>query len=292
MLAGALAARAQRDRERWAAARGLAAGEVAAIVREAVEALDDAPVTYGELRKRIVAALPTRVARACDQTAIAQLIQTACVEGMLVSGPTEGARTTFVRSERWIPALSRMPVREAQDTLLHRYLHTYAPATLHDFASWAGLAVGDAQPIWDRLALAGNTVDVTVNGNSARMLRHDLSAIRAILTGKLHVRLLPAFDVYLLAHRDKSVLVSAANYGRVFRKAARISPVLLAEGRAAGIWSCKSRSGRLRMRVEPFEGIPKAVRAGIDAEAADMSRFLGLRVELEFGRIASPSFVI
>jgi len=292
MLAGALVGRAQRDRERWAAARGLASGEMAAVVREAVEALEDAPVTYAELRKRIVAALPRRVSRACDQTAIAQLVQTTCVEGTLVSGPTAGARTTFVRSERWIPGSKRMPAREAQDVLLRRYLHSYAPVTLQDFSSWAGLAVGDALPIWERLAQAGETVNVTVDGNSARLLRDDLSKIRAMSPAKRHVRLLPAFDVYVLAHRDKSFLVSALNYGRIYRKAARVSPVLLVDGRAAGIWSCKPGSGGLRVRVEPFEEIAKPVCAGIDAEAADISRFLGLRVGLEFGRIASPSFVI
>ncbi len=44
MLAAALAPRAQRDRERWAAERGLASGEVAAVIRESVDALRDAPV--------------------------------------------------------------------------------------------------------------------------------------------------------------------------------------------------------------------------------------------------------
>ena len=291
MLAAALSVRAQRGRERWAAARRLTSGELAAVVRDAVEALDDAPATYAELRNRIVVALPRRAARTCDQTAIAQLVQIACVEGMLVSGPTAGPRTTFVRSERWCPGSKRMSVREAQDALLRRYLHSYAPATLHDFASWSGLAVGDAQPVWDRLVQAGEMVDVTVNGNSARLIRGDLSAIRAMSLTKRHVRLLPAFDIYLLAHRDKSLLVSSVNYGRIYRKAARVSPVLLVDGCAAGIWSCTTRGSKLRLRVEPLGKVPKAVRAGIDREAADISRFLGVRVELEFGRIASPSFV-
>jgi hypothetical protein len=135
-------------------------------------------------------------------------------------------------------------------------------------------------------------VEVSVDGDCARLLRDDLPVIRAVSLTRSHVRLLPAFDVYLLAHRDKSFLVSPAYYGRIFRKAARVSPVLLVDGRATGIWSCKPESGRLRLRVEPFDEIPKAVRTGIDAEAEDISRFLGLRVELEFGRIASPSFVI
>ncbi len=292
MLAGALAARARRDRERWAAARGLSSGEVAAAVLESVEALDAAPVTYGELGRLMAETLPKRASRACDQTAIAQLVQTACVEGVLVSGPTAGARTTFVRSERWIPRSSRMPAREAQDALLRRYLHVNAPATLGDFASWAGLGVGEARPVWEGFARSGETVDVTVDGNSARLLREDLPALRATPPSRRHARLLPAFDAYLLAHRDKSLVVSAKDQGRIFRGAGRVSPVLLVDGRAAGIWSCKPEKSALRLRVEPFDEIPKWVRGGIDAEAADVSRFLGLRADVEIGRIASPSFLI
>jgi len=286
MLTAALAGRARRDRERWAAARGLASGEVAAGVREALEALEDAPATYEELRKRIAASLPKRASRACDPTAIAQLVQTACVEGTLVSGPAAGGRTTFVRSERWIPGSRRMPAREAQDALLRRYLRGHAPATLQDFSSWAGLAVGDALPIWERLARAGDTVEVTVDGHAGRLLGDDLAAIRAMSPARQHVRLLPAFDVYLLAHRDRSLLVDAANRGRIYRGAGRVSPVLLVDGRAAGTWTSESGRGRLLLRVEPFEELPKAVRAGIDAEAADVSRFLGLRVELDRGTCA------
>ncbi len=105
-------------------------------------------------------------------------------------------------------------MREAQDALLRRYLQSYGPATLQDFTSWSGLAVGDA-PIWGRLAEAGETVEVTIDGISSRVLRGDLSVIQAALLPTPHVRLFAAFDVYLLAHRDKRPLVSAAHQGRI-----------------------------------------------------------------------------
>lgn len=292
MLAGALALRARRDRERWAAARGMRPGDLAAPVLDVIEALGDAPATYAQVKKAMVEHLPRRVSRACDDTALAQLVQTACVEGLLVSGPMAGARTTFVRPERWLSGSRRMQARAAQDALLRRYLKTYAPATLHDFASWSGLALGDARPIWARLAETGETVEVGIDGGSARMLREDLPAARAASLAKGHVRLLPAYDVYLLGHRDKGLLASAAHLGRIFRKAARVSPVLLVDGSAAGIWSCGPERSVLRLRVEPFDQLSKQVREGIDAEAADISRFLGERVEIELGGISSPSFVI
>lgn len=293
MLAGALGARAQRDRERWAAARGLAAADVAAVVRESVDSLDGEPATYADLRERMAAGLPRRAARACDETALTQLVQTACVEGLLVSGPPAGARVTFVRPERWIRGGSgRMPERAAQDALLRRYLGAYGPATLQDFAGWTGLAVRDARPVWERLAAAGEIADVAVEGKAARMLREDLPAVRAASLPERHVRLLPAFDVLLLAHQDKALLVGAAHRGRIFREAARVSPVLLVDGAAAGIWSAGSAGGVLRVTVEPFQAIARGVRARIEAEAADVGRFLGVRAEVRLGKIASPSFVV
>jgi hypothetical protein len=51
------------------------------------------------------------------------------------------------------------------------------------------------------------------------------------------VRLLPAFDAFLLAHATKDHIVDPRFYKRVYRNQGWISPVVLVGGRIAAVWS-------------------------------------------------------
>ncbi|MEW5932639.1 MAG: crosslink repair DNA glycosylase YcaQ family protein, partial [Bacillota bacterium] len=169
---------------------------------------------------------------------------------------------------------------EAGPTVLRWYLRSYGPATWQDFAAWAGIPVREAVSLAG--GLGNEVVEVSVEGRRSYLLREDLAAVRAAEIRGRVVRLLPSFDPYLLGHHEKDHLVSNAHYKRVFRKAGWLSPVVLVDGRVAGVWSHK-RSGRtLRVTVEPFGDLPPRVREQIVAEAGDLGRFLDLRALTEF----------
>jgi hypothetical protein len=121
---------------------------------------------------------------------------------------------------------------------------------------------------------------VAVEGRGAWALRADLPVLRTAKRAGPTVRLLPSFDSFLLAHKDKGHLVDAAHYKRVYRKAGWLSPVLLVDGRLAGTWSYERKGERLRMNVDSFARFSRAVREGIEAEAEDVARFFDARCEL------------
>ena len=69
------------------------------------------------------------------------------------------------------------------------------------------------------------------------------------------VRLLPAFDHYIVAApRAADAVLVAGERGRVYRPQGWLSPVLLVDGKIAGVWST-SGAGRRR------GGRDRAVRA-------------------------------
>jgi hypothetical protein len=90
----------------------------------------------------------------------------------------------------------------------------------------------------------------------------------------------PFFDAFLLGHKDKAHLVDAAHYKRVYRPQGWLSPVVLVDGRVAGVWSHERKGERLLLTIEPFARPSKAVRDGIEEEAEDVARFLDARLEL------------
>ena len=89
------------------------------------------------------------------------------------------------------------------------------------------------------------------------------------------VKLLGAFDSFLLAHATKEHLVDARFYKRVYRPQGWISPVVLRGGTIIGVWFPKSVGKTTTLAVELFGRATPAVRRAIEREADAMSAFLG-----------------
>ena len=89
------------------------------------------------------------------------------------------------------------------------------------------------------------------------------------------VRLLPAYDVYLLGYRSREFMVSSAEARQLHPGGGQIRPCLLVDGRAAGTWRIE-RKKSVAIVVAPFAPLSKACLAGVEAEAQDIGRFLQL----------------
>jgi len=84
----------------------------------------------------------------------------------------------------------------------------------------------------------------------------------------------------MLGHAEKTHLVDAPYYKRIYRNAGWISPVVLLNGRVVGIWFSKRRGNRLSLGIEPIEKFSKAIRKKIEEEAASLGEFLGNPLEI------------
>jgi len=259
---------------------GLRPEDVGPIVDAILEALAEGPLTREELADRVAGRLGPRV-RPSVEHAWGGVIRVACVEGYVCYGPDRGRSPTFTRCDRWLRPGGGFAPEEARDALLRRYLHAYGPATPRDFATWTGLPAGVAKAAFGRAG--GDIAEVEACGKGASALREDLPAMRAPhRKGRPRVELLPSFDPFLLGHRDKGHLVDAVRYKRVYRKAGWLSPVVLVDGRCAGVWSHRRAGKGVAVTVEPFGRMGRAVRAGIGGEAARLGRFLGGKAEVAY----------
>jgi hypothetical protein len=131
----------------------------------------------------------------------------------------------------------------------------------------------EANAIWAREQV--RIAAVTVEGRSASVLRQDLDELVEAGIARPHVRLLPYFDVYLLAHRQRDHLAAAQHRASIYRPQGWIYPVLLVDGRAAGIWQHALDKDVLRIRVTGFGSLPRRVISGLRTESQDLARFLG-----------------
>jgi uncharacterized protein YcaQ len=210
------------------------------------------------------------------------LVRLPIAQGLICYGRGEGNAIVFIRTDHWLPKLKLAPMSatEAQCVLLRKYLRAYGPATLHDFAHWAGIRMQEVKPL--RALLDPELAEVAVGKKNCFLLREDVAVLNKGAAPKVSIRLLPHFDSYLLAHREKEHLLSAKHYKRVYRNQGWISPVVLINGAIAGVWSHKLQGKRLRVEIEPFGKLNKAERAGIGREAESLAQFYEGSLDLKF----------
>ena len=204
------------------------------------------------------------------------------MEGLICYGAGEGNEVVFIRLDQWLPKLKpkQIPATEAQCALFRKYLRAYGPATLTDFAHWSGISMPEVRPL--RALLEAELAEIPGDKKNCLLLREDVAVLNSGPAAKASIRLLPNFDSYLLAHRDKDHLLSANHYKRVYRNQGWISPVLLIDGAVAGVWSYKPQGKRLSVEIEPFGMLAKAERAGIEQEAERLALFFESDLEIRF----------
>ena len=200
------------------------------------------------------------------------IVRLPVIEGLVCYGPGEGNQATFIRTEHWLSAQSRvdeakLDAVQAQKELFRKYLRAYGPATLHDFAHWSLISMADVR------ALRPLLDSEIAEHNGLLLLREDMKILQATSPEMNSVHLLPYFDVYLLAHRFKEHFLKPQFYKRVYRNQGWISPVVLINGEIAGVWSYKVSRKALEIEVELFArvgpGTPKQIKDRA-AELADL----------------------
>lgn len=251
----------------WLRGHGVPEAHFEAIVRLVPKVLGARPRTREELADRLAEAGGGPELRERLLSGWGALLKPSAHRGDLCFGPSRGRNVTFVRPDRWLGRLQRHAAQKAGRELVRRFLAAYGPATADDFARWVGIR--GAQPKRMLAALGDELAEVDVDGRPASLLARDLEALRKAGRPKT-VRLLPAFDPYVVGARPREHLVGARHQATIYRAQGWISPVVLVDGAAAGIW----KQERGRVELELFGPISRAARHAIDDEAERLRAFL------------------
>jgi hypothetical protein len=203
------------------------------------------------------------------------LLKPAAFRGDLCFAPSDGQRVRFARPDRWLGPWEPMATDEATLEVARRFLTRYGPATREDLARWFGMTSAAEAGRW--LKRLG---DEAVESGGEYLLAADAEAAAAAEPDGA-VRLLPAFDQYVVAApRGDDEVVPAEQRARVYRPQGWLSPVLLVDGRMAGVWSHELAGDRLVVEIEPFARLSRTIKAGAEAEAEALAGFLGSKLEL------------
>ncbi|HEY1359994.1 MAG TPA: winged helix DNA-binding domain-containing protein [Thermoleophilaceae bacterium] len=248
--------------ERWSRRRlgqlGLSDAKVAKAHRTVAKALaDEGPLTRTETAERVGAA----GVELNQQTRLHTML-TAVVSGIAVLGPDD----RLVRREDWLGRLPPFDADAAIAELARRYLRAFGPASDRDFAYWSGLGLTQVRAGLSAIADEIEESDglLSLRGTKPRLPRAGW------------VRLLGAFDTYLLGYEDRGFCVTPEQAKAVKEGGGGwIRPVIVRDGVVVGGWRSSRRSGRIEVSLDLQE---PELRGTVEEELGDIARFESAQV--------------
>ncbi|TDC45009.1 winged helix DNA-binding domain-containing protein [Actinomadura sp. KC345] len=241
----------------WQRNFGATPADLEAIAEAARNALaDGSALTREELTTAVVEETGSRHLAEVLGSGYGPLLKPLAWWGVLCHGPSQGTRVTFTSPERWLPGWTGLPpVEEAARTVIRAFLGAHGPATPDMFDNWLMRKLNRKRNVKNWFAATEDELStVEVDGVQMYVLREHLDELLAVEPTS-SVRLLGAFDQYVLgAGTSATYLVPAERRKEVSRAAGWISPVILHEGRVAGVWEAEDGD----VTVIPFEDVPAA----------------------------------
>lgn len=183
---------------------------------------------------------------------LAHLVMHAELEQVLVSGPADGARPTYVLLDAVAPAAPPRSRDADLAQLARRYLAGHGPARPADLAKWSGLRLADARAAF---ALAGHAGDEPAGG-----------APRAARTGAV---LLPTFDELTVGYAQERRVLGPPTAN------ARFERQLLLDGEQVGFWSRTAQGAASVVEVTVARPLTGAEHALVATEVRLLGDFLG-----------------
>jgi winged helix DNA-binding protein len=225
------------------------------------EVLADGPLT----RRQIATALAERgVHLPGDDQAPTHMLMQATTLGLVCRGPDRGRDSTFTTLSDWVPDAPEGPSGdEALAELARRYFRAFSPATAADFTTWSGLPSARAIAL-----IRDELTPADVNGRDGYRLGE--------VEPQRGLRLLPAFDNYLVGYRDRALIIDERERAEVYIGGI-IRPTVLLDGRVIGTWRVIRRPDAATVAISPFAGMAGQARTAIEAEVDDIARFLAVQ---------------
>jgi hypothetical protein len=262
----------------WLRMVGCSADELKTVLGAIAASLTGDPVTREQLADAVASRTGPHL-RDRMLSGWAAMLKPAAFDGALISGPPQGQNVTFVRPDKWLAQWQEPSAEDAWRQIVRRYLRAYGPASREEFARWWGMQPATAGRVLR--ASADELVEVSVEGSPEWALRDDVEALAGTRTSDT-VQLLPAFDVYTIGTRPRHALVDKQFEDRVFREAGWISPVVLIDGRVAGVWSHQLERKHVAVEVELFRPPTSSVTDRVATEVDRLGQFFEAEATLSY----------
>jgi hypothetical protein len=198
------------------------------------------------------------------------------LDGVICSGALKRKQHTYALLEERVPEAKALTREEALVELTQRYFTSHGPAQLADFVWWSGLTMADA-----RRGVALAESDLAQEAIAGKTYWFNRSMKIAKPTDGTRIHLLPNYDEYFIAYKDRSAVADPELFQRapvVMRYLYGYIAVL--NGRLIGGWKRTIEKHRVVVEARFPRPLDKDGRDALDVASAQLSAYFGKPVEV------------
>jgi hypothetical protein len=201
---------------------------------------------------------------------LAFLAMYAELEGVICSGPRRVKQFTYALLAERAPNATRLSRDESLAELSRRYFTSHGPATLRDFAWWSGLTIADGKRGVEMIKARKRALDGLTYWTAG--------PARSRAASPAPVHLLPIYDEYLVAYRDRA----AVPHGPTVVKSrgggySLFMHAIVVRGQVAGTWKTKSSGSDAAINVASLRRLSRSEREAVREAADRYARFMGAK---------------
>jgi hypothetical protein len=197
-------------------------------------------------RKELLAILQKRRISTEGQRA-AYMLQRASLDGLICQCGVENNSPIYMSMDS--VTKNRLKPEEALAELARRYFKSRGPATIGDFIWWSGLPAADARAGLELVKsdFIPKRVGDKIYWHSGS--KHDMPDMPV-------AHLLPTYDEYLFAYRDRTASVNLEK--TIIGLKNRYRPTIAINGQIVGTWKRTFKKGTVVMEYQPFISLNRA----------------------------------
>lgn len=195
-------------------------------------------------------------------------------EGIICFGVREGKQQTFALLDEWAPKAKKKAREEALAELARRYFTSHGPATLRDFVWWSGLRTADAKA---GLEMAKPHLVQDVSDGQTYWLASSMPTAK---DASPKAYLLPAFDEYTVAYKDRSAVLNPLYAKQVNTGNGIFFPTIVIDGQIVGTWKRTPKKSAVVITPSSFAKLNEGETRAFAAAASRYGEFLDQSVVL------------
>jgi hypothetical protein len=199
------------------------------------------------------------------------------LDGLVCSGARKGNQFTYALVAERAPRARTLERDEALGELTLRYFKSRGPATVHDYVWWSGLTIAEAKR---GIEINGNRVKSQLIENKTYWASMPSRPAKASATRRVH--LLPAYDEYFIAYKDRSAGMHSEFSQKDTASRLVFDAPMVVDGQVVGGWKRLLGQNSVTIEFKPFLRLTRADRSAFSLAAKSYGEFLGKDARVEF----------
>jgi hypothetical protein len=194
------------------------------------------------------------------------------LDGVVCSGEIRNKEQTYALLRERVPEIKKIERDEALALLARKYFTSHCPASVSDFAWWSGLSLGDCRRAIEMIRPG------FVSEKAGEITYWFPNAVIPVSGSSGTAHLLPAFDEYIIAYRDRSASLVMEHHKKAVSDNGVFRPIIVIDGLVKGLWKRTIKKDIAVVELSLFHQVNKKEMKGIEKAAQRYGEFLGIKI--------------